>query len=581
MISRISVGRTNARDLRQLQRSLNHIPAVRECLNQLEGPVIERIRSSLDDLPQLTEQINLALVDDPPASLRDGGMIRDGFSEELDELRHVSRNGKAYLAEITTRLGEETGIPSLKIGYNKVFGYYIEVTHTHKEKVPEHFIRKQTLVNSERYITPELKEVEEKVLTAEDRIKSLELELFEELRIHTAGYSAEIQETSRALAELDCLQGFASVSYRNRYVKQQVDEGDQLLIRKWRHPVVQQSLPPGEPFIPPDLLLNRSEQQILIITGPNMAGKSIILRQTGLIVLMAQIGCFRPAEEAQIGLVDEIFTRVGGSDNLAAGEGSFLVGWNAARNTLNNATPRSLILFDEVGRGTSTFDGLSIAWSLVEYLHNQPKVAARTLFATHYHELNELESLYERIRNYNVEVREHDGKVIFMHKLRRGGADHSYGIQVADMAGLPQVVIRRARDILSSLEQHTLEVPSQDVASPSEEGASAKGDGHAASEEDPSKRESLKKRSITGEPSEKVPSNGDRAASKQRSSGMARAAEPGNDYADDAGSGESTQSLQQRAGQLHAVRRGVSAGEKQPELPQMALAGRAIAAARE
>ncbi|MEX2573243.1 MAG: DNA mismatch repair protein MutS [Balneolaceae bacterium] len=458
LIARISVGRTNARDLKQLERSLERMPSVKACFSRLDDPVLADIVHRLDPLPDLGKRISAAITEDPPAGIRDGGIIRDGFDDKLDELRDIARNGKDYIAQIKNKLTKETGITSLKIGYNKVFGYYIEITNTHKDKVPEQFIRKQTLVNSERYITPELKEVEEKVLSAEDRSKLLEADLFEEVRIFTAEFADQVQEVAGAVAELDCLQGFAEVSYRNNYARPEVNDGEKLLIRKGRHPVVERSLPAGEPFIPNDIILDSGEYQILIITGPNMAGKSIILRQTGLIVLMAQAGCFVPAQAAEIGLVDKIFTRVGASDNPAAGESTFLVEMNEAANILNNATPRSLVLFDEVGRGTSTFDGLSIAWSLVEYLHNKPEVAAKTLFATHYHELNELENLYGRIKNFNVRVKEHEGKVIFLRKLVRGGADHSYGIQVADMAGLPRPVIDRAREILVNLEKHSLDI---------------------------------------------------------------------------------------------------------------------------
>ncbi|MDX1590957.1 MAG: DNA mismatch repair protein MutS [Balneolaceae bacterium] len=458
LISRISVGRTNARDLKQLQLSLEQVPKVKMQIansdNFLLGSINERLKMMID----LQERIEKALVDEPPASIRDGGMFADGFDGDLDELREIARDGKTYIAKIKDKLAKEAGIPSLKIGYNKVFGYYIEVTNTHKDKVPEHFIRKQTLVNSERYITPELKEVEEKVLSAEDRSKTLEGELFEELRMYVAGFADEIQQIAQALAELDCIQSLAEVAFRNSYVRPEVNGGDVIDVKRGRHPVVEKTLPAGEPFIPNDIHLDNSEFQILMITGPNMAGKSIILRQTGLLVLMAQIGSFVPAEKATIGLVDKIFTRVGASDNLAAGESTFLVEMNEAANILNNATPKSLILLDEVGRGTSTFDGLSIAWSLSEYLHNKPEVAAKTLFATHYHELNELESRYERIKNFNVQVKEHDGKVIFLRKLVRGGADHSYGIQVANMAGLPDVVINRAKEILANLESHSLDV---------------------------------------------------------------------------------------------------------------------------
>lgn len=458
LMSRISVGRTNARDLRQLAASLEVVPALRERLEPISDPLLESLCSRLHPLEELRGRIDSAIVDEPPAGIRDGGMIREGLDPELDEVRGIARDGKSYIAGIRDELAARTGIPSLKIGYNKVFGYYIEVTNTHSARVPEEFIRKQTLVNSERYITPELKEVEEKVLSAEERSRSMEADLFEELRLFATGYAAEVQEVASALAVIDCLQGFAEASYRNNYVRPVMNDGDRLQIRQGRHPVVERTLPPDEPFIPNDLELDNGEAQILIITGPNMAGKSVILRQAGLIVLMAQIGCFVPAAEAEIGLVDKIFTRVGASDNLASGESTFLVEMNEAANILNNATSRSLVLLDEVGRGTSTFDGLSIAWSLAEYLHNTPEVAAKTLFATHYHELNELERLYDRIRNYNVRVREHDGKVIFLRKLVRGGADHSYGIQVADMAGLPAAVIGRAREILANLERQSLEL---------------------------------------------------------------------------------------------------------------------------
>lgn len=458
LISRVSVGRTNARDLKQLELSLAQIPRVKMQLTSVDIPLIQSINSRLKLLIEVQERIRKALVEEPPASIRDGGMIADGFHEDLDELREIARNGKKYITQIKDKLAKESGIPSLKIGYNKVFGYYIEVTNTHKNKVPDHFIRKQTLVNSERYITPDLKEVEEKVLSAEDKSKTLEGELFEELRLYVAEFADEVQQIAQAVAELDCLQSFAEVAFRNSYARPEMTEGDVIDIVKGRHPVVEKTLPAGEPFIPNDIYLDNSEYQILMITGPNMAGKSIILRQTGLLVLMAQLGSFVPAEKATIGLVDKIFTRVGASDNLAAGESTFLVEMNEAANILNNATPKSLILLDEVGRGTSTFDGLSIAWSLSEYLHNKPNVAAKTLFATHYHELNELESRYERIKNFNVQVKEHDGKVIFLRKMVRGGADHSYGIQVANMAGLPAEVINRAKEILANLESHTLDV---------------------------------------------------------------------------------------------------------------------------
>jgi len=458
LISRIALGRCNARDMVQLKLSIQQLPKIKLHITGMQDPVFDSINARLRLLIEVQERIGVALVDDPPLGIRDGGIIRDGFSPELDELREIARNGKSYVAKIQQELIRNTGISSLKLGYNRVFGYYIEVTKIHQSKVPDYFIRKQTLVNAERYITPELKEIEEKILSAEEKMNSLEESLFNELRVFISEYTEQIQEIASAIAELDIIQSLAEVAFRYNYVKPEVDESDVISIVAGRHPVVERNLPAGEPFIPNDIVLNNTDQQILMITGPNMAGKSIILRQTGLIVLMAQIGSYVPAQSAHIGIVDKIFTRVGASDNLAAGESTFLVEMNEAANILNNATPKSLILLDEVGRGTSTFDGLSIAWSLAEYLHNHASVAAKTLFATHYHELNELESRYERIKNFNVQVREFDGKVVFLRKLVRGGADHSYGIQVAAMAGLPETVISRARQILTNLESHTLEV---------------------------------------------------------------------------------------------------------------------------
>jgi len=472
LISRICVGRANPRDLVKLKDSLAQTPIIKSQFNHLDEYLLNDILGRMKLLIEVQEKIEEAIVEDPPTSLRDGDIFKDGYNDELDELRNIARNGKDYIADIKNELAEETGIDSLKIGYNKVYGYYIEVTNTHADKVPEHFIRKQTLVNSERYITPDLKEVEERILSSEEQSKSLEYDLFEELRIEIAEYAEDVQQVARAIAELDCLQSFAEVAYHNNYCKPAIADDQKIDITKGRHPVVEKTLPPGDPFIPNDIHVENEDEQILIITGPNMAGKSIILRQTGLIVLLAQIGCFVPAEEAHIGLVDKIFTRVGASDNLAAGESTFLVEMNEAANILNNATRNSLILLDEVGRGTSTFDGLSIAWALAEYLHNQPSVAAKTLFATHYHELNELENMYDHIVNYNVSVKEHDDKVIFLRKLVRGGADHSYGIQVADMAGLPSIVIERAKEILSNLESHSLDLT--DSNGTLEEGAKKK-----------------------------------------------------------------------------------------------------------
>jgi len=458
LISRICVGRCSARDIRQLGYSLQVIPELMAHTAELESDTLGQELQSLPDSSEWVDYIEKHIADEPPATIRDGGIIRTGWNPELDELRDIAQNGKKYIAKIKDALTQEVGIPSLKIGYNKVFGYYIEVTNAHKDKVPDHFIRKQTLVNAERYITPELKEIEEKILSAEDKSKALEADLFEQVREHLAQFADGIQRIATVISTLDVYQSLAQIAFTNGYVKPELDQSSTLEIIKGRHPVVERSLPVGEPFIPNDIRLDQQDEQIMIITGPNMAGKSIILRQTGLIVLLAQIGSYVPAERARIGLVDKIFTRVGASDNLAAGESTFLVEMNEAANILNNATEHSLILLDEVGRGTSTFDGLSIAWALAEYLHNHVPVAAKTLFATHYHELNALESMYERIVNYNVQVREHEGKVVFLRKLVRGGADHSYGIQVANMAGLPKELIQRAQVILEELEGQRLEI---------------------------------------------------------------------------------------------------------------------------
>ena len=458
LISRICVGRCSARGIRQLGYSLQVIPDLLAHTAELESNTYSQELKSLPDSSEWVDYIDKHIADEPPATIRDGGIIRTGWNPELDELRDIAQNGKKYIAKIKDALTQEVGIPTLKIGYNKVFGYYIEVTNVHKDKVPDYFIRKQTLVNAERYITPELKEIEEKILSAEDKSKALEADLFEQVREYIAQFADDIQRIATVISTLDVYQSLAQIAFTNGYVKPELDQGSTLEIIKGRHPVVERSLPVGEPFIPNDIRLDQQDEQIMIITGPNMAGKSIILRQTGLIVLLAQIGSYVPAERARIGLVDKIFTRVGASDNLAAGESTFLVEMNEAANILNNATEHSLILLDEVGRGTSTFDGLSIAWALAEYLHNHVPVAAKTLFATHYHELNALESMYERIVNYNVQVREHEGKVVFLRKLVRGGADHSYGIQVANMAGLPKELIQRAQVILEELEGQRLEI---------------------------------------------------------------------------------------------------------------------------
>lgn len=464
LAARVCTGRATPRDLLHLRLTLEQIPPIKQVLAHTVCDTLRRLADQLTLCTQVVERIRQTLVDDPPASLSDGGVIRDGFHPELDELREIARSGKDFIARLQQKEIERTGISSLKVGFNKVFGYYIEVTNAHRNKIPPHYIRKQTLVNAERYITPELKEYEEKILSAEEKIVSLEAELFNQLRLEVAEATAALQLNASLLAMLDVFGSLAEVADCYNYTRPELHEGTELHIEEGRHPVVERALPPGDPFIPNDIYLDTHAQQILIITGPNMAGKSVVLRQTGLIVLLAQIGSFVPARRARIGIVDRIFTRVGASDNLAAGESTFLVEMNETANILNNATPRSLILLDEVGRGTSTFDGLSIAWALVEYLHETPSVAARTLFATHYHELNELAERFPRVKNYRVQVEEHDGRVIFLHKLVPGGADHSYGIEVARMAGLPEPVIARAREILRHLEaQHLgVEAPAGD-----------------------------------------------------------------------------------------------------------------------
>lgn len=456
MAAKACTGRATPRDLVAIKLTLRQIPAIKRLLADETCETLRRLGESLTLCTALVERIEHALVDDPPANISDGGLLRDGYNAELDELRTLARSGKDWVARMQKQEIERTGITSLKVGFNKVFGYYIEITNAHKNKVPPDYTRKQTLVNAERYITAELKEYEEKILTAEEKIASLEGELFNQLRMAVAEETPALQLNASLLAMLDTFAALAEVADRYGYTRPDVTDELVLHIEDGRHPVVERMLPPGEPFIPNSVHLDPATEQILIITGPNMAGKSVVLRQTGLIVLLAQVGAFVPARSARIGIVDRIFTRVGASDNLAAGESTFLVEMNETANILNNATPRSLILLDEVGRGTSTFDGLSIAWALVEYLHERPDVAARTLFATHYHELNELAQRYPRIRNSRIQVEEHDGRVVFLRKLVPGGADHSYGIEVARMAGLPEPVVRRAREILAHLERHQL-----------------------------------------------------------------------------------------------------------------------------
>jgi len=458
LAGKVATGRASPDDLIEVKRTLRTLPTVKELIDGTGGSAVDGIEQALRPCPEIVDRIQSALVDEPPAKISEGGLIRDGYSDELDELRTVAKEGKDWVATLEKEESERTDIPSLKVGFNKVFGYYIEVTDTHTEKVPDDYIRKQTLVNSERYVTPELKEMEEKILTAEEKIETLELELFNELRDAIAQETGILQQNAELLAELDCFAGLAEVAERHDYVRPTVDDSLTIEIQEGRHPVVEQTLPAGDPFIPNDLAVDPDDEQILIITGPNMAGKSVALRQIGLITLLAQVGSFVPADAARIGVVDRIFTRVGASDNLAAGESTFLVEMNEAAKILNNATARSLILFDEVGRGTSTFDGLSIAWAIVEYLHERPEVAARTLFATHYHELNAMADRLERVHNYRIQVSEHEGEIVFLRKLIPGGADHSYGIEVAKMAGLPDAVIARAREVLHNLESQHLEV---------------------------------------------------------------------------------------------------------------------------
>ncbi|MBB4090147.1 DNA mismatch repair protein MutS [Salinibacter ruber] len=476
LAGKVATGRAAPGDLIAIKHTLRRLPNVLGLLADADSDALGAIEDDLRPCPEMVDRIQSALVDDPPAKISEGGLIRDGYSEELDELRTIAQEGKDWVANLETEESERTDIPSLKVGFNKVFGYYIEVTNTHADKVPEDYIRKQTLVDSERYVTPELKEMEEKILTAEEKIETLEQELFNELRDQIAQQTGILQENAELLAHLDCFAGLAEVAEQHDYTRPSVDDGLTIDIEEGRHPVVEQTLPPGDPFIPNDMALDPDDEQVLIITGPNMAGKSVALRQVGLIVLLAQVGSFVPAEAAQIGVVDRIFTRVGASDNLAAGESTFLVEMNEAANILNNATARSLILFDEVGRGTSTFDGLSIAWAIVEYLHERPEVAARTLFATHYHELNAMADRLERVHNYRIQVSEHEGEIVFLRKLIPGGADHSYGIEVAKMAGLPDAVIARAREVLQNLESQHLEVGADEAdGAPSEDPPSGDG----------------------------------------------------------------------------------------------------------
>lgn len=453
IVSRVAVGRVNPRELQQLRAALESTALLKYACAHAECSAIKQIADKLDALTPLRDSIKRTICLDPPILVNKGGVIADGVNEELDNLRHISTSSKDYLLKIQQRESDATGIPSLKIGFNNVFGYYIEVRNTYKEKVPETWIRKQTLAQAERYITQELKEYEDKILGAEDRIAELEVQLYAELVREVAQYVTQLQADAAALSQLDCLQSLACVARERQYVRPVVDESLTLDIREGRHPVIETLMPPGEEYVANSVELDTKKQQIIIVTGPNMAGKSALLRQTALITLLAQIGSFVPAQSAHIGVVDKIFTRVGASDNISVGESTFMVEMSEASNIMNNLTERSLVLFDELGRGTSTYDGISIAWAIVEYIHENPKAHARTLFATHYHELNEMEKLFPRIKNWNVSVREVNGRVVFLRKLQRGGSEHSFGIHVARLAGMPQSIVKRAEAILADLEK--------------------------------------------------------------------------------------------------------------------------------
>ena len=444
IISKVAVGRVSPREVVALKVALQAIEPIKEACMDADNASLNHIGGQLDICRSIRDRIEREINNDPPLLVNKGGVIKSGVNAELDELRRIAYSGKDYLLQIQQRESELTGIPSLKIGYNNVFGYYIEVRNVHKDKVPQEWIRKQTLVNAERYITQELKEYEEKILGAEDKILVLETQLYAELVQSLSEFIPAIQTDANQIARLDCLLSFATAARENNYIRPVISDDEVLEIHQGRHPVIEKQLPIGEKYVANDVMLDSSTQQIIIITGPNMAGKSALLRQTALITLMAQIGCFVPAESAHIGLVDKIFTRVGASDNISVGESTFMVEMNEAADILNNLSPRSLVLFDELGRGTSTYDGISIAWAIVEYIHEHPHAKARTLFATHYHELNEMEKSFKRIKNYNVSVKEIDNKVIFLRKLERGGSEHSFGIHVAKMAGMPKSIVKRA-----------------------------------------------------------------------------------------------------------------------------------------
>lgn len=452
IISKVAVGRINPREMVQLKVALQALEPIKESCANVDNESLKKIAEQLNPCKLISDKIKREIQNDPPVLLNKGDVIRSGVDDELDELRSLARSGKKYLLEIQQRESEKTGIPSLKIAFNNVFGYYIEVRNTHKNKVPESWIRKQTLVSAERYVTQELKEYEEKILSAEEKIQIIETRIFNELILSLLDYVSAVQLNSNLVAQLDCLLSFYRVANENKYVRPEINESYELNIKQGRHPVIEKQMPIGETYVANDVFLDNESQQIIIVTGPNMSGKSALLRQTALITLMAQIGSFVPAESAKIGVVDKIFTRVGASDNISLGESTFMVEMNEAASILNNLSNRSLVLFDELGRGTSTYDGISIAWAIVEYIHEHPTAKAKTLFATHYHELNEMENSFSRIRNYNVSVKEIDKKIIFLRKLERGGSEHSFGIHVAKMAGMPQSIVKRSEKILEQLE---------------------------------------------------------------------------------------------------------------------------------
>jgi DNA mismatch repair protein MutS len=453
LISKVAVGRINPREMNQLRRALKHIVPIKQLLKSQKNISLKKLADQINPCEFLLEKIEKELQEEAPMLIHQGGIINNGVDEQLDEYRKLANSGKDYLIQIQQREVQRTHISSLKIAFNKVFGYYLEVSNTHKDKVPAEWIRKQTLVNAERYITEELKEYEEKILHAEERLIALEQKYFLLLVQDAGEYVSQIQQNARILASVDCLLSFAQVALANRYTKPKISDTDSLEIKDGRHPVIEKQLPVGEDYVPNDIFLDSKSQQIIIITGPNMAGKSALLRQTALIVLMAQMGSYVPASYARIGIIDKVFTRVGASDNLSKGESTFMVEMTETASILNNLSEKSLVLMDEIGRGTSTYDGISIAWSIVEFLHNHPKFRAKTLFATHYHELNQLAKDFPKVKNYNVSVKEMGNKVIFMRKLKQGGSEHSFGIHVAQMAGMPNPVVLRASDIMAHMEK--------------------------------------------------------------------------------------------------------------------------------